>query len=247
MRKEQFYVIIPCFNEAKNIKNTVAAVSKVFEELSSEFDCSIILIDDGSIDSSFEVMEEIDSEMDYCKIIKNPKNYGLGTSVLNAVNQVPENAWVTVTPGDNEFIFDSIKNHLKLRKEYDLILGYVDNELIRPLARRLASNVFTSTIQFLYGFHYRYLNGFKLYRAHVFQGFNIISTGHAFNAELIAKAKLRNPYIRIGEAPFLARGRFSGNSKAFSIKSIFKSVLDVLKGYRSVNKFRDEVIKRQEH
>ncbi|WP_196138487.1 glycosyltransferase family 2 protein [Aliikangiella sp. G2MR2-5] len=247
MNKEHIYILIPCLNEERNIESTVKSVMNTMLTLVDELNFTIILIDDGSTDGTLLKMEQLKEENSYCKVIKNHRNLGLGRTVLNTINELPDEAWVTVTPGDNEFIFDSLRNHLKVRNEYDLILGYVDNELIRPLIRRLASSMFTKTIQFLYGFHFRYINGFKLYRAHVFKDIEIISSGHAFNAELIAKAKLRNPFIRIGESPFLARGRNTGNSKAFSVKSIFRAISEVFRGYRSVNQFRKKVIESQDY
>ncbi|MCP4486532.1 MAG: glycosyltransferase family 2 protein [Gammaproteobacteria bacterium] len=246
MDKEQLYILIPCLNEENNIEHTVNSLNTLVDQIEDEFECNIIMVDDGSTDNTLQMMEKISSLNPRCTFINNEKNLGMGRSVLNTINVVPRDAWVSVVPGDNEFIADSLKNHLSIRKKYDLILGYVDNDLIRPLTRRLASSAFTNTIQFLYGFHFRYINGFKLYKAHVFQGIHIVSSGHAFNAELIAKAKLRNPYIRIGEAPFLARGRSSGNSKAFSPKSVLKAIIDVARGYKSVNKYREKIITQQE-
>ncbi len=82
----------------------------------------------------------------------------------------------------------------------------------------------------------------KMYRVEVFKGLEVVSKGHAFNAELIAKAILRAPDMRIGEVPFVTRGRAEGVSKAFSIRSAAKAAYEVMSGHKSVADYRDETI-----
>jgi hypothetical protein len=102
-------------------------------------------------------------------------------------------------------------------------------------------------MRILYGFPLRYLNGMKLYRIEAFRGIEVVSAGHGFNAELLAKAVLRNPDLRIGEAPFLARGRAHGQSKAFRPQSIARSVHEALTGYLSVCAYRRQIIAQEQH
>jgi hypothetical protein len=83
----------------------------------------------------------------------------------------------------------------------------------------------------------------KLYHVDCFRGIEVVSSGHAFNAELLAKAVLRNPRLRIGQAPFLARGRALGASKAFRPLGVLRALRDLVRGYRSVSAYRDRVIR----
>jgi hypothetical protein len=137
--------------------------------------------------------------------------------------------------------FASIKGFVRARDDFDLILGYLQNPVIRPLRRRLFSVAYMRTVRVLYGFPYRYLNGMKLFRAHVFQDIDVEAAGHAFNSELLAKAILRCPSLRVGEAPFVARGRATGSSKAIRPSAVAQSVVEVGRGWRSVAQFRDKV------
>jgi hypothetical protein len=83
----------------------------------------------------------------------------------------------------------------------------------------------------------------KMYRVDVFKGIEVASGGHAFNAELLAKAILRNPTLRIAEAPFVARGRAEGHSKAFRPASVGRAVYEVFRGWREVATYRKEVVR----
>lgn len=240
---EELVVVIPCFNEEATVSTTVECVREVAPEL--DLTTSILLMDDGSTDQTRQVMAELCEEHDDCRMHASDRNRGLGRTVLSAYELIEPGRWVTVIPGDNEFMFSSIKNHLAVRAQFDIVLGYLQNAVVRTVRRRVASTAFQRTISFLYGFPYRYLNGLKLYRSDAFKGLDIVSSGHAFNAELLAKALLRDPSLRIGEAPFLARGRSQGHSKAFQPRSVARAVWDVYRGFRSVTGYRKRLLAAQ--
>jgi glycosyltransferase involved in cell wall biosynthesis len=237
---ELLTVIVPCFNEAPTVNETVSDVFGLAPEL--PINVEILLIDDGSTDNTRERILGLQAKHENVKILLNDRNLGLGRSLLKAYGQLPSTSWATVIPGDNEFRFESIQNFLPLRHEYDIIMGYLKNPVCRPLARRLASDIFTELGNLLYGFDFRYFNGMKLYRISAFQGLDIEATGHAFNPELIAKAMLRDPELSIGEAPFLTRGRKEGESNAFQLDAIFESALEFYRGFQSVRQYREKVI-----
>ncbi|MCP4006202.1 MAG: glycosyltransferase family 2 protein [bacterium] len=238
--REQLTVIIPCRDEAHNVEQAVDSVYRVIPEL--DLDVHILLVDDGSVDDTALIMERLCKENPDCRMRVNKHNLGLGRTVLNSYPDIPSDHWISVFPGDNELIFGSIRNLLALRKDHDLVLGYLQNQVIRTLRRRLASYSFSAVVRFIYAFPYRYLNGLKLYKARVFKDIEVVSSGHAFNAELLAKAILRNPNLRVTEAPFTARGRSLGASKAIQPTSILKAIRDVYMGYRSVCRYRDQVV-----
>lgn len=240
---DQLTVVVPCKNEALNIERAIESIERVIPDL--DVDVHILMIDDGSSDGTAEVMNKICAERSNCRMLVQQINRGLGRTVLNSYHHIPEDHWVTVFPGDNELVFDSIKNHLAMRHDFDLVLGYLQNPVIRTVVRRVASTLFSTVVRFIYGYPYRYLNGTKLYRVGVFKDIEVISTGHAFNAELLAKAILRNPGLRVGEAPFIARGRAAGATKAFRPGSVLTALRDVFWGYKSVCEYREKAIIEQ--
>jgi len=244
MSGELLTVIVPCLNEGKSIVRTVEDVLEVARDLPMPID--ILMIDDGSTDKTAEIMDRLCQQDSRCRVRRNPRNLGLGRSVMSAYQKIPETSWVTVIPGDGEIDFRSIHNFMAIREQYDLILGYFQNPVIRPTRRRIASASFRHVVRSLYGFDFRYLNGMKMYRVDVFRGIDVSTSGYAYTAELIAKAMLRNPALRIGEAPFVARGRAYGRSNAFRPSSIANAVFEVLRGQRSVARYRERVIRESD-
>ncbi len=240
---ETLTVIVPCLNEETTVQRTADTVFELAPELPVEVE--VFFIDDGSTDRTLERMEAYAAEHGSCRIMSNNRNLGLGRSILKAYARIDEDHWATVLPGDNELIFASVKNFLAIRDEYELILGYLKNPVIRPFARRFASESFTAIANFLYGFSFRYFNGMKLYKIGVFRGIDVEADGHAFNPELIAKAVLRDPDLRIGEAPFLTKGRKHGDTKAFTPGSVLEALVDVYNGHQSVQEYRRKIIEQQ--
>ena len=191
--REILHVLVPCLNEEASIEPTVREILSVAEGIPIEI--KIELIDDGSSDATGSVMEGVAAVNSCCTVHRNPRNLGLGLSIRRVLEGLPPNDWATVLPGDGEFVFSSIRNFIEVRSQYDLLLGFLNNPVIRTLGRRLASHTFTKLVATLYGFRWRYLNGMKMYRVWVFQGLEIQSAGHAWMAEAIAKAQLRRPEL----------------------------------------------------
>jgi glycosyltransferase involved in cell wall biosynthesis len=242
--QERLFVIIPCFNEEGNLANTVDDVLSVAPSLPVEVE--VLLIDDGSTDGTRATMEQICSEHENVRMRVNERNLGIGVSVMRAYELIPPGSWVTGLPGDNEIVFASIREFLRMREDFDLILGYLQNPVIRTVRRRVVSWAFTRIVGLLYGFPFRYYNGLKLYRVEVFRGVQCVSTGHAYMAEVIAKAVLRWPLMRIGEAKFAARGRSSGRSKAIRPASILRALREAFLGWRSVAQMRRRLLSGEE-
>jgi glycosyltransferase involved in cell wall biosynthesis len=242
--QERLFVIVPCFNEEDSVEAVVEEVLAHAPRLTMPV--AVIAIDDGSTDGTRARIEALAGRD--ARVIPqiNTHNLGLGASVMKAYGRIPDGSWVTVLPGDGEIVFGaSIDALLALRHDKDLILGYLQNPVVRPFGRRLASHAFSVIARSVHGLPYRYLNGMKLYRIDVFRGLTVRSLGHAYTAELIAKAQLRDPSLRIGEAPFAARGRGRGRSKAIHPLSVLQAVHETVVGLREVSRFRAQIIRKE--
>jgi glycosyltransferase involved in cell wall biosynthesis len=214
---ESLCVIIPCLNEQPVVRRTVEEVLDHADALPMSLE--VVVIDDGSTDGTRAVIEAYDT--------------------------IEDGTWVTVFPGDSEFVFaESIDNLLAARRGHDVVLGYLYNSVVRKLGRRVASTTFLKLTKTLYGFRWRALNGMKLYRVEAFKGIHTVSGGHAYVAELLAKAQLRAPELRITEAPFLSRGRSVGNSHAIKPRSVLRAVHETYKGAKDVGKYREKMVAR---
>ncbi len=241
-QQERLVVIIPCLNEGRNIEATAADVLIEAPLICAQMELEVVLVDDGSTDDTAEKMEKVCRNDSRFRMVRHERNMGVGYTWLEGIANARPDDWVTGIAGDNEMVFKSIHSMLAMREQYDLILGYFQNPIVRTLTRRVASEIFVQVTNFAYGWSFKYLNGMVLVRASAYKDIEVISGGHAYGPEMIAKALLRNPFLRIGEAPFAARGRATGGSKAFTPGGIAHAMYDFARGSVSVSRYRDEIV-----
>ena len=242
-RGEKLCVLVPCLNEEDLVRRTVKEVLQHADRISVGVE--VVMIDDGSTDGTRAVMQELCTEDSRCRLLAHDVNRGLGRCVTEAYETIEDDTWVTVFPGDSEFVFaESIVNLLAARTGHDVVLGYLYNPVVRKLSRRIASTGFLKLTKTLYGFRWRSLNGMKLYRASAFKGIHVESGGHAYVAELLAKAQLRRPDLRIAEAPYISRGRAIGDSHAIKPMAVLRAVRETYKGAKDVGQYREKMVRR---
>ncbi|MDC0253262.1 glycosyltransferase family 2 protein [Bacteriovoracales bacterium] len=175
-------------NEEKNISNTIEVIikaSKNFPNIPFE----IIVVDDGSSDSTYEIMKGWESNHSFIRTIKHEKNYGIGKSVKTIVThaQYPK---VGFFPGDNVVGVSMFESFFKYCNEDCFVCYYFVNTEIRPRLRILLSETFTQMCRLLFNIHLKYINGGGIYSTEALRKMDIKSEGYTFTLELSAKTLL---------------------------------------------------------
>lgn len=109
-------VIIPAFNEAKIIKNTIDEVKDFLKNNASDFE--IIVVDDKSNDQTLAILEDIDN----IKVLKNLKNHGKGYTVAKGM-KAAKGDWLLFMDADNSTKITELKNFLPFIDKYDLLIA----------------------------------------------------------------------------------------------------------------------------
>lgn len=87
-------VIIPAYNEEGNIKAIAAAVDDVFKSMSCNY--YILFVDDGSTDSTLQVMEELGRENKEVKYLSFSKNNGHQAALKAGIDHSDADAAITM-------------------------------------------------------------------------------------------------------------------------------------------------------
>ena len=77
----KFSLVIPCYNEAANLP----LLLKRCREVTREPDCEIILVDNGSLDASSDVLHKNLPSYPGCRSIRLEKNQGYGSGILSGL------------------------------------------------------------------------------------------------------------------------------------------------------------------
>jgi len=89
-------VMVPCYNEAENVKPMAAAITKVMTEDLSAYDWNLLFIDNCSTDGTRDLLREICAENPHVRAILNAKNFGQFNSPFHGMLQCDGDCVVTL-------------------------------------------------------------------------------------------------------------------------------------------------------
>jgi len=219
-------VIIPCFNEEKLVKKSFLEILKAIK-LSKIYKYEIIFIDDGSDDKSCLIVEKLREKNKNIKIIKNPKNLGIGYNFFKGV-KTSKGKYLIQIPADNSHSSIEISKILKLiNKKYDLVTTYYSNNAERSAFRNIFTLVYTPFLNLIYGTNFLYFNGLTLYKTKDLKKIKFNNSSFSYQIEIFVYLFHKNkPKIKV--VPTILKDRKKG-SKAFKLKNSVLVVVSIFK------------------
>ena len=218
---------VPCFNEERNIENTLEVIKKA----AVNFNYEIIVVDDGSTDLTSDSTERYIKKNPglNIKLITRVKNVGLGANYFESANAALGTYFMLVN-GDNVEPVDALKKIIGKAGDADMVIpnfGKADN---REWNRRLISMLFTGIVNCLSGNRIGYYNGAVLHRTDNIRHVGIKTFGYGYQAEILCK--LLQAGATYTEVIIPNGDRQWGASKAFAPKnfvSVAASLLTILR------------------
>lgn len=149
-----FSIIIPAFNEEFRIEKSIKKIASTLQGASYE----IIIIDDGSIDNTWNLLKKIKEEYKNIKIIKLSKNKGKGFAIKTGFENA-EGKFILMTDTDLstpiETLFE-LENDLKthdvligsriLNSQKTVLHGPISRRLLRKISRIIRKILFNIDI-----------------------------------------------------------------------------------------------------
>ncbi|MDO8657683.1 MAG: glycosyltransferase family 2 protein [Candidatus Levybacteria bacterium] len=216
-------IIVPCFNEALNLKETVKINIDDARKYLKNFE--IVIVNDGSTDSSVAIASRLAEEYSNIRIVNHKKNLGLGAAILSGTKIAKYNL-ITYLPSDGQAYVRDIIIGLQKAKDADMVLTYRKNRSDYTLYRKFISLCLTALLKILFGLNYRDYNWVHIYKKDIFSRIKIKSKGVFFLGEVVIKAHEKN--MRIVEVESAYRPRRFGKSKTVKWKTISKAFFDLL-------------------
>lgn len=220
-------IIIPAYNEEKNIEAAVkAAVDAVRVNNNKISDYEILLFDDGSRDKTSEIADKLAMENNHIQVIHNRPNKGFGYNVLTGM-QMAKMDYTVMTPGDDEILHESINNIFSRIGEADIIAAYHEDPKTRSLFRKFTSNLFVRIVNFLFGLKLKYYNGPNIIRTDLAKNNLPTTFGFAYSAEVMVKLlkwrKASLIHVGMKTKPIAITTAF----KPKNIASVFKTIFNL--------------------
>ena len=215
-------VVIPLYNEEESLPELEAWIRRVM--LQHGFSYEIVMIDDGSKDKSWQIIEELSLKNPYIKAIKFKRNYGK-SAALNVGFQAVKGDVVITMDADLQDSPDEIPALYKMIVEdgYDLVSGW-KKERHDPLSKTIPSKVYNSVSRWVAGTQLHDMNcGLKSYRKEVVKSVEVYGEMHRYIPLLAKWAGFTN----IGEKVVQHRARKYGVTK-FGLERFITGFLDLM-------------------
>lgn len=221
-KKLDLSIVVPLYNEEESLPELVAWIDRVCkaENLSYE----VIMIDDGSTDRSWEVVEELKTKYPSLRGIAFRRNYGK-SAALYCGFEAAEGEVVVTMDADLQDSPDEIPElrRMILEEGYDLVSGW-KKKRYDPIGKRWPSKFFNGTARLASGIKLHDFNcGLKAYRKKVVKSIEVYGEMHRFIPILAKQAGFK----RIGEKVVEHRARKYGYSK-FGLERMVKGYLDLI-------------------
>lgn len=81
--KKLVSIVIPCYNEEKNIPLLYSSLKPVLDSAASEFDYELLMIEDGSKDNTWEELQKLASHDKKVKLLRHGRNMGMTQGYQN--------------------------------------------------------------------------------------------------------------------------------------------------------------------
>lgn len=142
-------IIIPVYNEEKNIPLVYDEIKKVWENLKKKYNYEIIFIDDGSKDKSSRVIENLSAEDERIKYIQFSRNFGKEVATSAGTNNAKGEAAILLD-ADLQHPPKLIPEFLKKWEEgADIVIGIRNKNKSDNIAKRVGSFFFYKTINLI--------------------------------------------------------------------------------------------------
>jgi glycosyltransferase involved in cell wall biosynthesis len=215
-------IVVPLFNERDNLGPLHEELARVLPGLASSYE--MLFVDDGSTDSSAEVLRTLKAADSHIRVFRLARNSGqtaaLACGLHNATGDV-----VVALDGDGENDPADIPRLLaKLGEGYDLVSGWrTERWKGARLTRRLPSVAANRLISWMTGVRlHDYGCTLKAYRREIAQRLMLYGEMHRFVPAIAAEQG-----ARIGELEVNFRPRRAGSSK-YGPGRIVRTFLDLL-------------------
>ena len=217
-------VVVPLLNEEESLPELTAWIKRVMD--AHNFSYEIILIDDGSTDTSWQVIERLSAENQHIKGIKFRRNYGK-SAALNEGFKITQGDVVITMDADLQDSPDEIPELYRMVKDegYDLVSGWKKKRHDPVFTKNIPSKLFNAVTRRMSGIHnlHDFNCGLKAYDTSVVKNIEVYGEMHRF---IPVMAKWAG-FSKIGEKSVQHQARKYGTSK-FGMNRFVNGFLDLL-------------------
>ncbi len=215
-------IVVPLFNEEESLPELRTTIEKVMTE--NHLSYEVLLVDDGSKDDSWKVVEDITTQNGNFKGIRFQRNYGKSAALNEGFKAAKGEVIVTMDADLQDRPEEVPELYRMIREEgYDLVSGW-KKKRNDPLSKKIPSKFFNGVTRWVTGIKLHDFNcGLKAYRKKVIKSIEVYGEMHRY-IPVIAKW---SGFNNVGEKEVIHHARKHGVSK-FGVERYIKGFLDLI-------------------
>ena len=215
-------IVIPLFNEEESLPELCSWIEKVMNK--NNYSYEVFLIDDGSKDSSWQVIEELSVKNSLIKGVKFRRNYGKSAALNIGFQKASGDVVITMdadlqdSPDEIPALYDKI-----MKENFDLVSGWKQKRY-DPLSKTIPTKLFNWAARKASGIYLHDFNcGLKSYKNTVVKSVEVHGEMHRYIPVLAKWAGFAN----ITEQVVEHQSRKYGETK-FGLERFVNGFLDLL-------------------
>ena len=215
-------IVIPLFNEEESLPELCSWIEKVMNK--NNYSYEVFLIDDGSKDSSWQVIEELSAKNSSIKGVKFRRNYGKSAALNIGFQKASGDVVITMdadlqdSPDEIPALYDKI-----MKENFDLVSGWKQKRY-DPLSKTIPTKLFNWAARKASGIYLHDFNcGLKSYKNTVVKSVEVHGEMHRYIPVLAKWAGFAN----ITEQVVEHQTRKYGETK-FGLERFVNGFLDLL-------------------
>lgn len=215
-------VVVPLYNEDESLPELLAWIDRIMQKHSFTYEA--ILVDDGSKDNSWDIINQLQTTYPVVRGIKFRRNYGKSAALFCGFEAAKGDVVITMD-ADLQDSPDEIPELYRMVKEenYDIVSGWKQKRY-DPITKTIPSKFFNRTARAVSGIRLHDFNcGLKAYNCKVVKSIEVYGEMHRYIPILAKEAG----FTRIGEKIVQHQERKYGVTK-FGLSRFVNGFLDLL-------------------
>ncbi|MEO5740960.1 MAG: glycosyltransferase family 2 protein [Vicinamibacterales bacterium] len=216
-------VFFPAYNDSGTIASLVITALQSASKLTPDYE--VIVVNDGSSDSTAQILDELARIYPQLKIVTHQVNRGYGAALRSGFASATKDV-VFYTDGDAQYDPSEIELLWpQMAAGVDLVNGYKMRRS-DPWYRIIIGRLYHHTVKIMFGLHVRDVDcDFRLLRRSIFDRVELEKNSGVICLEMMKK--IQDAGFRIVEVPVHHYHRAHGQSQFFNFRRVVRTGIDV--------------------
>jgi glycosyltransferase involved in cell wall biosynthesis len=221
--RQSISVFFPAYNDAGTIASMVVLADRTLRRLTDDYE--LIVVNDGSVDHTAQILSELDALYPKLRVIHHLKNMGYGSALRTGLSAATKDL-IFYTDGDAQYDVRELESLLpRMTQEIDIVNGYKINRS-DPLHRVIIGKLYCWVVKLAFRIKIKDVDcDFRLIRRNSYDKVRLYSTSGTICVEMIKS--FQDAGLRFAEVPVHHFHRAYGKSQFFNYGRLFRTLVDL--------------------